>query len=95
MDFSKQESWSGLPFPPPGHPPDPGIETASPHSLPRASLGKVIGAGQILLSQAFPGGSDDTESACNAGDPGVIPGQEGPLEKEVAPHSRIPAWRIP
>ena len=26
MGFSRQESWSGLPFPPPGDLPDPGIE---------------------------------------------------------------------
>ena len=30
MGFSKQEYWSGLPFPPPGDLPDPGIEPASP-----------------------------------------------------------------
>ena len=29
MGFSRQESWSGLPFPPPGDLPDPGIEPAS------------------------------------------------------------------
>ena len=28
--FSRQEYWSGLPFPPPRDPPDPGIEPASP-----------------------------------------------------------------
>ena len=28
----------------------------------------------ILLSSSFPGGSADKESACNAGDPGSIPG---------------------
>ena len=28
--FSRQEYWSGLPFPPPGGLPDPGIEPASP-----------------------------------------------------------------
>ena len=27
---SRQEYWSGLPFPPPGNLPDPGIEPASP-----------------------------------------------------------------
>ena len=26
MEFSRQEYWSGLPFPPPGNLPDPGIE---------------------------------------------------------------------
>ena len=30
MEFSRQEYWSGLPFPPPGGLPDPGIETSSP-----------------------------------------------------------------
>ena len=30
MEFSRQEYWSGLPFPPPGDLPDPGIEPASP-----------------------------------------------------------------
>ena len=30
MGFSGQEYWSGLPFPPPGDPPDPGIEPGSP-----------------------------------------------------------------
>ena len=30
MGFCMQEYWSGLPFPPPGDLPDPGIEPASP-----------------------------------------------------------------
>ena len=30
MDFSRQEYWSGLPFPSPGDLPDPGIEPRSP-----------------------------------------------------------------
>ena len=29
MEFSQYEYWSGLPFPPPGHLPNPGIEAAS------------------------------------------------------------------
>ena len=29
MEFSRQEYWSGLPFPSPGDPPDPGIEPRS------------------------------------------------------------------
>ena len=28
----------------------------------------------IVLSRGFPGGSDGKESACNAGDAGLIPG---------------------
>ena len=30
MEFSRQEYWSGLPFPSPGHLPNPGIEPWSP-----------------------------------------------------------------
>ena len=32
MGFFRQEYWSGLPFPPPGVLPDPGIEPVSPAS---------------------------------------------------------------
>jgi len=44
MGFSRQEYWSGLPFPPLGGFPDPGIEPASPtlqaDSLPSELPGK-------------------------------------------------------
>ena len=30
MGFSRQEYWSGLPYPPPGDLPDPGIEPVCP-----------------------------------------------------------------
>ena len=44
MEFSKQEYWSGLPFPSPGHLTDPGIEFSSPalqaDSSPFEPLGK-------------------------------------------------------
>ena len=42
----------------------------------------------------FPGGSDSKESACNAGDSGSIPGPGRSLEKGMANHSSIFAWRI-
>ena len=35
------------------------------------------------------------ESACKAGDSGLIPGWEDPLEKGTATHSSILTWRIP
>ena len=44
---------------------------------------------------APPGGSDGKESACNVGDLGLILGREDPLEKKMATHSSILAWRIP
>ena len=43
----------------------------------------------------FPGGSDGKASACNAGDPGSIPGSGRSLEKEMAIHSSTLAWKIP
>ena len=50
---------------------------------------------QVLLLSCFPGGSDSKESACSTGDLGSIPGSGRPLEKGVAAHSSILAWRIP
>ena len=43
----------------------------------------------------FPGGLDSEESAYNAGDLGLIPKSENSLEKGMATHSGILAWRIP
>ena len=47
--FPRQEYWHGLPFPPPGPRPDPGIETMSPEApawqvdpLSAEPLGKPI-----------------------------------------------------
>ena len=45
MEFSRQEDWSGLPFPSPGNPPNPGIEPESPtlqaDALPSEPPGKT------------------------------------------------------
>ena len=44
----------------------------------------------------FPDGSAGKESACNAGDLGSqSSGWEDPLEKRMATHLNILAWRIP
>ena len=43
----------------------------------------------------FSGGSDGKESACNAEDTGSIPKSDDLLEKGMATHSSILAWRIP
>ena len=46
MGFSRQDYWSGLPFPSPGDLPDPGIEPRSPtlqaDALPSAPPGKPV-----------------------------------------------------
>ena len=52
----------------------------------------------IFLSKCFYSftcGSDSKASACNVGDLGSIPWSGDPLEKEMATHSSIPAWKIP
>ena len=55
LRFSRQEHWSGLPCPPPGNLPDPGIE---PASLTSPAL-----AGRFLLasraSKAVSGGQEE------------------------------------
>ena len=49
---------------------------------------------QLLLHQPN-GGSEGKVFACNVGDLGLIPGSGRSLEKEMATHSSIFAWRIP
>ena len=120
----RQEYWSGLPCPPPGDLPNPGIELLSlmspaltggfftigftweseedrkrrlsrdpllvlPSIFPSIRVfpvnqfftpgGQSIGASSMPLTPTpvflgFPGGSYSKESACNAGDLGLIPG---------------------
>ena len=43
----------------------------------------------------FPGGSDSKESACNAEDPGLIPGSGRSPGGGHATHSSVLAWRTP
>ena len=49
----------------------------------------------FILCLGFPGSSDGKASDYNAGDLGSMPGREDPLEKEMANHSSIHAWKIP
>ena len=42
MRFSRQEYWSGLPFPSPGDLPDPGIEPGSPTLQAEYSLEMIL-----------------------------------------------------
>ena len=60
IGFPRQEYWSGLPFPPPGDLPDPGIEPVSPalqvDSLPLSHQGSpkwAVGCGQRIGLQAW------------------------------------------
>ena len=68
---------------------------------------ELLRIGHDLETKCFPGGSKVKASASNAGDVGSIHlppmqetwvrsmGWEDPLEKEMATHSSILAWRIP
>jgi len=48
-----------------------------------------------MVTLGFPCGSAGKESTCNAGDLGLVLGWEDPLEKGMATHPSILAWRIP
>ena len=77
MGFSRQEYWSGLPFPPPGDLPDPGIEPGSPalqaDALTSEPLGNhpkkeaTCGFENFMLSMCFLGvrKSRDVQKQCN------------------------------
>ena len=62
-------------------------------------MGKPSGDNELLrFSNGFSGGSGINKppaKAGDAGDTGSILGREDPLEKEMATHSSILAWRIP
>ena len=82
MEFSRQEYWSGLPFPSPGDLPHSGTEPGSPalqaESLLQASSRSthcfVFG---VSLRRGFPGGSVVKIPPDNTGDAGscILPGQ--------------------
>ena len=62
MEFSRQEYWSGLPFPTPGDLPDPRIEPIScADSLPLASLGE----GRVFTPVFWLGESHGLYSPCH------------------------------
>ena len=48
MGLTKQEYWSGLPFPTPGDLPDPGIKPASPASPKLADRVLTVPPGKLL-----------------------------------------------
>ena len=49
MGFSRQEYWSGLPFPSPGDLPDPGIEPRSPALQVDTLQTKLLGKPCLLV----------------------------------------------
>ena len=75
----------------------PGITEGSQTARPSLGMGihRVLSSSHLaplaplIIPWGFHHDSDGKESACNAGDPGLIPGQKDPLEKEMAPHSSV------
>ena len=80
MGFSWQEYCSGLPYPPPGDLPNPGIE---PMSLTSGAL-----AGRFFTTS--------TTREAPVQETGLqFLGQEDPRENRITTHSSILAWEIP
>ena len=89
MGFSRQEYWSGLPFPSPGDCPNSGIEPGSPmlqaDTLPSEPPGKLAfgGRGGVPLSQVE---SPEEEGKTCPAKPRTLPG-EG---TSIANGTRVP-----
>ena len=87
MGFSRQEYWSGLPFPSPGDLPDPGIEPRSPALQADTLTSEPFSlTGHYKILSRVPCGSllficFIHSSMC--------------MEKAMATHSSTLAWKIP
>ena len=104
MGFSRQEYGSGLPCPAPGDLPDPGIE---PASLALAALAggffttSATWEAQLLFACCLQNGWASLVAQMVKNLPAMQEtqvqslGQEDPLEKQMAIHSSILAWKIP
>ena len=90
MESSRQEYWSGLPFPSPGDLPNPGTEPGSlvlqVDSLPLGLPWKPMSSLMAQWVKNLPAMKKMCVQALS---------QEDALEKEIATHSSILAWRIP
>ena len=71
------------------------LGTEERHLSLQSRRGAVSFEAGRCVSLHFPGGSGGEESSCNTRDPGSFPGQKNPLEKGMATHSSILAWKIP
>ena len=104
MGFSRQEYWSGLPCPPPGDLSSPPPGDLSNPGIKPASLTSPAPAGRFFITKAtweayVYGASLVAQLVKNLP---VIQetwvqslSREDPLEKEMATHSSILAWKIP
>ena len=82
MEFSRQEYWSGLPFPSPGDLPDPGVNPGLPHCMYIAGFWSEP-PGKPSVAKNLPVMQETRVWSL---------GQEDPLEKRKAIHPNIFAW---
>ena len=82
MGFSGQEYWSGLPFLPSGDLPHPGIEPRSPALAERFFTAEPPGEPRSLYVYVYILSFFMFSSVMA-------------MEKKMAPHSSVLAWRIP
>ena len=83
MEFSRQEYWSGLPFPSPEDVPNPGIKL---RPLPcRQVLYRLNHQGSPQKVKNLPALQETRAPSLS---------QEDPLQEEMATHSSILAWKI-
>ena len=60
LGYSRQEYWSGLPFPPPGDLPNPGVEPTS--LMPPALAGGFLTTSTTLPCESYKACNDDSET---------------------------------
>ena len=92
MEFSKQEYWSGLPFPSPGDLPNPGTEPGSPASpaFPVAQMVKNLPA---VLETQFQFLSQEDTLEEGTGNPLQCSHQENFMDREQATvHGVTKSW---
>ena len=110
MGFSRQECWSGLPFPSPGDLPNPGIDPSLPHCrqmLYRLShqgspsiclyspVNEHVGCFQFLTMCSGCYGLPRWLSGKESTCQAGDMGWEDSLEEEMATYSTILAWKMP
>ena len=89
MEFSRQEYWSGLPFPSPGDPPSPGNEPRSPSlqadSLPSEPHSKMIKVNKTKQNKILGLPDVSSNSFANFSFQGHILGTASP---------NLPSWSL-
>ena len=68
MGFSRQECWSGLPFPSPGNLPDPGSSALQADCLPLSCQGRVRKVGKLSKIYQFSSFTQLCPTLCDSKD---------------------------